>query len=92
MNNGYQKLSDALKLIGDALVEISGDNEMPQIKLLVTKMVNDMNLNSEAVLETISWFRFAVDNEDFDLAKLTAFMVNGSSAKPVEVEAEVEGK
>ena len=86
MNNGYQKLSDALKLIGDALVEISGDNEMPQIKLLVTKMVNDMNLNSEAVLETISWFRFAVDNEDYDLSKLTEFMVNGSSAKPTEGE------
>lgn len=92
MNDGYKKLSDALKSIGDALVSISGDNEMPQIKLLVTKMVNDMNLNSEAALETISWFRFAVDNEDYDLSKLTEFMVNGSSAKPVEVEAEVEGK
>ena len=86
MNDGYKKLSDALKLIGDALVSISGDNEMPQIKLLVTKMVNDMNLNSEAVLETISWFRFAVDNEDHDLSKLTAFMVNGSSVKPTEGE------
>ena len=86
MNDGYKKLSDALKSIGDALVAISGDNEMPQIKLLVTKMVNDMNLNSEAVLETISWFRFAVDNEDYDLSKLTEFMVNGSSAKPVEGE------
>lgn len=86
MNDGYKKLSDALKSIGDALVSISGDSEMPQIKLLVTKMVNDMNLNSEAVLETISWFRFAVDNEDHDLSKLTAFMVNGSSAKPTEGE------
>ena len=86
MNDGYKKLSEALKLIGDALVAISSDTEMPQIKLLVTKMVNDMNLNSEAVLETISWFRFAVDNEDHDLSKLTAFMVNGSSAKPTEGE------
>ena len=86
MNDGYKKLSDALKSIGDALVSISGDSEMPQIKLLVTKMVNDMNLNSEAVLDTISWFRFAVDNEDYDLSKLTAFMVNGSSAKPTEGE------
>ena len=72
MKQCYIDFTNALTDLSHALNDINDDKENPQIKLLVMKLIGDMEINTPEVLEGISWITFAVKNDDPTLAKLTA--------------------
>ena len=72
MKQCYTDFMTALTTLSSALNGINADKENPQIKLLIMKLIGDLNVNSPEVLEGISWITFAVKNDDPTLAKLTA--------------------
>ena len=72
MKQCYIDFTNALTDLSHALNGINDDKENPQIKLLVMKLIGDMDINTPEVLEGISWITFAVKNDDQTLAKLTA--------------------
>jgi hypothetical protein len=72
MKQCYIDFANVLKSLSTALNDINADTENPQIKLLIMKLVGDMNINSPEVLENVSWITFAINNDDPTLSKLTA--------------------
>lgn len=72
MKQCYIDFANVLKSLSTALNDINADTENPQIKLLIMKLVGDMNINSPEVLENVSWITFATNNDDPTLSKLTA--------------------
>ena len=77
MKQCYIDFTDALVKLSTSLTEINDDKENPQVKLLIMKLVGDMNINSPEVLEGVSWVSFATRNDDPTLAKLTAQVAGG---------------
>ena len=72
----YKKFIDALGAAGDALNVITNSEVNPQIKILVSNIVVKLGLNNADAADDITMLRWAVDNEDLTLEKLTAWMVN----------------
>jgi len=72
MKQCYIDFANVLKSLSTALNDINADTENPQIKLLIMKLVGDMNINSPEVLENVSWITYAINNDDPTLSKLTA--------------------
>ena len=89
MKQCYTDFMTALTTLSSALNGINADKENPQIKLLIMKLIGDMNVNSPEVLEGISWITFAVKHDDPTLSKLTA-EIAGSNQTDEEEEEEIE--
>ena len=68
----YKKLVDGFAMIGEALQEIGESKETPQVKLLVGQLTKRLNLADPELGEIIAMIRFAVENDDLELKKLTA--------------------
>jgi len=81
MIDAYKNFVEALAKAGAALVEIGQDESNEPIKLLVSDLVTEFNLNSAKAADTLTMLRYAVDNDDASLVKLTEFMT-----KPVKEE------
>lgn len=90
MNPAYKKLVDGLADVGEALIAIGQDPEQNQIKLLVSELVTKLNLNNADAVDTLTMLRFAVDNDDADLSKLTAFITGEPAQAAVEAPVEEE--
>ncbi len=89
MNKAYKDLVDGLAQVGDALVAIGEDPTPAPIKLLVSELVNKLNLNNGDAVDTLTMLRYAVDNDDETLTKLTAYITTKPGEAPV-AEAVVE--
>lgn len=63
----YKKLLEAITMMGEALTAIGNDGSNKPIKLLVSNLVEKFNIDGNDV----ALFKYAVENEDWDLTKLT---------------------
>lgn len=68
----YGGLVEGLVMIGNSLVEIGEAESNPPIKLLVAQLTNKLGFSNPEVGDIISMIRFAVENDDLGLEKLTA--------------------
>lgn len=68
----YKNVVDGLAMVGDGLVAIGEADGSQPIKLLVAQLVNKIGLNNPEVGELVTMIRFAVENDDLGLEKLTA--------------------
>jgi len=89
MNKAYKELVDGLATVGQALIAIGNDEQPAPIKLLVSELVNKLNLNNPDAADTLTMLRYAVDNDDASLEKLTAY-VTSTPTDEVEVPVEVK--
>ena len=90
MNKAYKDLIDGLAQVGDALIAIGSDKKAAPIKLLVSELVNKLNLNNPEAVDTLTMLRYAVDNEDESLEKLTAFVTTAPEDREAEEAAPEE--
>jgi hypothetical protein len=74
----YKNLVKGIDLIGESLIAIGKDKSAKQIKLILTEVVNGLGFDNPEIGDKIAMLRFAVENEDWDLKKLTA-MITGAS-------------
>lgn len=81
--DAYEKLVEGFYLIGEGLQESAEDGKNYPIKLLISKLIGKMGFNNPDALEELSMIRFAVENNDYTLEKLTAQVV-GAQAEEVE--------
>ena len=88
MNKAYKDLVDGLAQVGDALVAIGNDKEPAPIKLLVSELVTKLNLNNGEAVDTLTMLRYAVDNDDSSLVKLTEYVTGTPEVKTPEVTPE----
>ena len=78
----YTKLVEGFSLVGEALQEMQDDDKPYPIKLLISRMVGRMGLNNQELLDELTMIRFAVENNDYSLDKLTAYMLkSGKNAE-----------
>ena len=70
--DSYEKLVEGFALIGEGLQEMNADGTSYPIKILVSKLVAKMGFNNEDALDELSMIRFAVENKDYSLEKLTS--------------------
>lgn len=88
----YKTLVEGLTQVGEGLIEIGASEKNPPIKLLVAQLMNKLGFNDPEVGELVAMIRFAVENDDLSLEKLTANIAGGKgvAAATVETPAEVE--
>ena len=79
--DSYEKLVEGFLLIGEALQEINESENNYPINLLVSKLVGNMGFNDPEALEELTMIRFAVENEDYSLEKLTAQVMGKGKAE-----------
>ena len=82
----YKQLVEGLTLIGEGLIEIGASEENPPIKLLVAQLMNKLGFNDPEVGELVAMIRFAVENDDLSLEKLTASIAGGKGVAQASVE------
>jgi len=80
--DSYEKLVEGFLLIGESLQEINESDNVYPINLLISKLIDKMGFNSPEALEELTMIRFAVDNKDYSLEKLTAQMMGKFSDEP----------
>lgn len=68
----YKKLIDGFDMISEALIEIGADKENLPVKLIVARIVAGLGFNNPEIGDDIAMLRFAVENDDLTLTKLTA--------------------
>jgi DNA-directed RNA polymerase delta subunit len=73
----YKQLVDGLDTVGQALVAIGQDKEPAQIKLLVSEIVNMLGFDNPEIGDKIAMLRYAVENDDKSLEKLTKLVTGG---------------
>lgn len=88
--NEYKKLVEGLTLLGEGLIEIGASNENPPIKLLVAQLMSKLGFNDPEVGELVAMIRFAVENDDLSLEKLTASIAGGKGVATPTVETPVK--
>jgi len=84
----YEKLFKGLQDIGDAIQEIGANPEPKQVDLIVVEIVDILNLGNPELGDKLAMLKFIVDNEDWDLSKLTKRMM--SAPNDTVPEAKVE--
>ncbi len=83
--SAYKKLLDGLAMVGEAITEISTKEEHQQADLIVVEIVNMLGFDNPDFGDKLAMLRFVVENEDYDLSKLTKQMMN-ASPQPVSEE------
>ncbi len=83
--DSYEKLVEGFLLIGESLQALNEDGTNYPIKLLISKLIDKMGFNNPDALEELTMIRFAVENKDYNLEKLTA-QVMGSEAVKAQTE------
>jgi hypothetical protein len=68
----YKDLVDGLAKVGESLVAIGNDETNYPVKLLIGQLISKLGFNDPDVGDLIGMIRFAVDNDDLGLEKLTA--------------------
>ena len=82
MDKNYKKLVDGIDMMGEALIEIGNSKDAKPIKLIVSRLINNMGFNNPEIGDDIAMLRFAVENDDESLEKLTASITGRASAEP----------
>ncbi len=72
----YKNFLNGLAQMGDALVAINTDGSNAPIKLIVGRITASMVVNGD----DIAMLRFAVENDDMSLEKLTAKIAGNTDA------------
>ena len=83
--DSYECLVEGFLLIGESLQALNEDGTNYPIKLLISKLIDKMGFNNPDALEELTMIRFAVENKDYNLEKLTA-QVMGSEAVKAQTE------
>ena len=78
--DSYEKLVEGFLLIGESLQEINKDENPYPINILISKLISKMGFNDADAMEELTMIRFAVENKDYSLEKLTAQVMG--KAKP----------
>jgi hypothetical protein len=73
----YKKLIDGIDMISEALMEIGADKDNKPVKLIVARIVNHLGFNDLG--DDIAMLRFAVENDDLSLTKLTARIMGNTA-------------
>jgi hypothetical protein len=79
MNIAYKNLVDSIAAVGEALTAIGQEEANDPIKLLVNDLVTQLNFTNPQAADTLAMLRYAVDNDDASLVKLTEYMTKGSA-------------
>ena len=90
MIDAYKELVDGFAVVGEALTAIANDKSNEPIKLLVNDLVTELNISSQKAADTLVMLRYAVDNDDASLTKLTEYMTTGA-VDSSETEEPVKG-
>jgi hypothetical protein len=77
----YKKLVEGLDQVGEALIAIGKDQDPAQIKLLVSEIVNMMGFDNPEIGDKIAMLRYAVENDDKSLQKLTQMITGGGDGE-----------
>lgn len=72
MNKEYKDFIEGMNLIASSLQEMSKNEDNRPIKFLIAELVGKMNLASEEVASDYGTIKWAVENDDATLEKLTA--------------------
>ena len=75
----YKKFLDGLTMMSEALIAIGEDGDDSPIKLILSRITRGIQVNGD----DIAMLRFAVDNDDKDLKKLTAEVTKSATTEPV---------
>ena len=89
MDKNYVKLVKAIDMLGESLMAIGTDGSTKPIKLLVSRLINDLGFQNQAIGDNIAMIRFAVENDDESLEKLTAQYTGMDAA---EVQQDMQDK
>lgn len=91
MDTNYKKLVDGIDQMGQALIAIGNSEDHKPIKLLVSRLIGKLGFNNQEVGDDIAMIRWAVENDDETLEKLTEHVTGGGiPAAPVAKEEEKE--
>lgn len=83
MDKNYVKLIEGIDIMGEALVKIGTEAENKPLKLLVSRLIEKLGFNNPSVGDDIAMIRFAVENDDESLEKLTAKVTGDAPAETV---------
>ena len=81
MKQEYKDLITGIDKMGEALIAIGNSEDNKPIKMLVARLIGKLGFNNTEVGDDIAMIRFAVENDDESLEKLTA-NITGGSAEP----------
>jgi len=84
MDKNYIKFIEGLDKMGEALIDIGQTAENKPLKLLVSNLVTKLGFNDVSVGDDIAMIRFAVQNDDESLEKLTAQVTGDTDEEPVK--------
>lgn len=90
MDKNYIKLMHGIDEMGDALIQIGQSKDNKPIKLLVARLIGKLGFNDQSVGDDIAMIRFAVDNDDESLEKLTANITGGEAETPIEIKSDAK--
>lgn len=83
MKKEYKDLIEGIDKMGEALITIGKSEDNKPIKMLVARLIGKLGFNNAEVGDDIAMIRFAVENDDESLEKLTANITGMSSPKAV---------
>jgi hypothetical protein len=84
--DAYEMFIEGLSLVGESLQLLNTNKDNFPIKLLISKLVSRLGLNNPELLEELTMIRFAVENKDYSLEKLTA-QIMGTTAGESDAKA-----
>ena len=84
MTQHYKDLIKGIDLMSTSLISIGKSEGTEPIKILIAGLIGKLGFNNQEVGDDIAMIRFAVENDDESLQKLTAKMMGGDKpeAKP----------
>lgn len=84
MEKHYEELVEGIDKMGAALISIGKTGDNKPIKLLVARLIGKLGFNDPEIGDDIAMIRFAVENDDESLEKLTA-NITGSELAPAAI-------
>ncbi len=82
MRQEYKDLVTGIETMGEALIKIGSNEDNKPIKMLVVRLIENLGFNSSTVGDDIAMIKFAVENDDESLERLTA-KITGNPPGPV---------
>ena len=89
MDNNYIKLMSGIDEMGEALVQLGKSKDNKPLKLLVARLIDKLGFNDPSVGDDIAMIRFAVNNDDESLEKLTANITGQANTVDDKPEARI---